>query len=848
MASSSKAPPGGKPRKASASKASAGKGAASKGAASKAGAGKGGSRKGGSRGGSRGGALLRRAGRWLLLRLGALGLGACLGLAAVVGILYRQALADVDGLLDQPLWTTAGRVLSGPMEIWPGMVLDAEDLANDLQRAGYARVTRVRQPGDFQLSASGIDIMVPAASGPGWKVDKGEVLISFADGRVALAGGRRRVRLAPTELATIRGADNEERRPVPLARIPSPLVEAVLAMEDARFREHEGLDPLGIARALLVNAWAGGTVQGGSTLTQQLVKNLFLSQERTYERKAREALLAVAMEQRRSKDQILELYLNDIYLGQAGGAAICGVDQAARAYFGKPAERLDLGESATLAGMISAPNRYSPLKHPEAALERRDLALHRMVETGALSAEQAEAELARPLQVHALSGGRRAPWAVDASIDQVEATLGEGTVAAQGLTVHTTINPALQRLAEQAVAAGAAQLDQDHPGSAGAEIALIAVRVKDGAIVALVGGRDYGESQYDRALSARRQIGSTVKPLTWLFAFDADPELSPASVVDDAPIERTVDGKRWAPTNYDHAFLGPVSLREALVDSRNVPAVLVSEKVGLPRLQQQWQAAGLSTATDWPSAALGAFGATPEELAGAYTVFPRGGSVVTPFLVRGATGPAGASLVPAPKTGAKTLTNAASAFLAADILRQVITRGTGRGAARYGVSGPVGGKTGTTDDGRDAWFVGTTDELAVAVWVGFDRDRALGLTGAQAALPTWARFVAGSGTMDGRVAVPEGLVQVEVCAETGAPPCLLQRCDEKVSDWFRDGHEPRCGQPEVQGERPGLFERLRLQLRGEDAAPPAEPDPSEEGEGTEDGAGGRRRGPWRRKR
>ena len=706
------------------------------------------------------------------------------------------------------------------------MTLDEEDFANDLQRAGYARVPQARQSGDFQVGPDSVDVMVPAASGPGWKVPKGEVIISFADGRVALAGGRRLVRLAPTELATIRGADNEERRPVPLAEIPSPLVEAVLAMEDARFREHEGLDPLGIARALLVNAWAGGTVQGGSTLTQQLVKNLFLSQERTYQRKAQEALLAVAMERRRTKDQILELYLNEIYLGQVGGAAICGVDQAARAYFGKPVDRLDTGEAATIAGMISAPNRYSPLRHPEAALQRRDLALERMVETGALSAEQADAQRARPLQVHALTEGRRAPWAVDAAIDQVEADLGEGSIAGQGLTVQTTINPALQRLAEQVVATSSAALDAAHPRAAGAEIALIAVRVEDGAIVALVGGRDYGASQYDRALSGRRQVGSTVKPLTWLYAFDEDLDLSPATVVNDEPIERMVDGKPWTPTNYDHDFVGPISLREALVDSRNVPAVLVSEKVGLARLQRGWQAAGLTTATDWPSAALGSFGATPEELAGAYTVFPRGGSVVRPFLVRGVANPDGSIVQPPPPVQTQDLVSPQAAFLAADILREVVTRGTGADASRYGIRGPVGGKTGTTDDSRDAWFVGYSDQLAVAVWVGFDRDRALGLTGAQAALPAWARFMAGSGTQRGDVIVPDGLVQRAVCRDTGAPPCLLQHCEDKVTDWFRTDHEPRCGDGEL--DRPGLLERLKRQLGGGDPdAKPAPPDDAE---------------------
>lgn len=793
---------------------------------------KGGGRKGGRRGGTR--RLLRDLGRWLALRLGALAVGALLGLAAVVGVLYRQALADVDALLEAPVWSESGRVLSGPIELWPGLVADRDEVAADLQRAGYARVPAAKQAGDFEVGEDRLKILAPAAEGPGWSVDKAEVVLTFADGRVALAGGKARVRLAPTELAGVRGPENEARRPVPLEEIPAHVVHAVLAMEDARFREHEGLDPLGIARALLVNAWSGQTVQGGSTLTQQLVKNLFLTQERSYERKAREALLAVALERRRSKDEILELYLNEIYLGQVGGASVCGLDQAARAYFGKPVQRLELGEAAALAGIISAPNRYSPLKHPEAALERRDLVLARMAEVGWLDPAQVQAERDRPLQVHALAAGRRAPWAVDAALGEVEEALGEGAVAARGLTVHTTINPALQRLAERAVAEAAAELDQAFPKAAGAELALVAVRVKDGAIVALVGGRDYAQSQFDRALVGRRQVGSTVKPLTWLFAFDSDPALSPATVVQDEPIERVVDGKRWSPGNYDGAWVGPISLREALVQSRNVPAVLLAERVGMRSLAARWKDAGLSTATDWPSAALGSFGATPVEVAGAYSAFPRGGSVVRPALVRGATDVGGAVLYEAPAAGSSRIAGAAATFLAADVMRQVITRGTGKKAGSYGVQGPVGGKTGTTDDGRDAWFAGFTDELAVVVWVGFDRDRALGLTGSQAALPAWARFVAASGTMDGRVTVPDGLAQVEVCASTGLPPC--GDCEQTTTDWFQAGHAPDkdCGLGRL-----GLLDKLREQLRG--GAGEEDPPATEEGEPSQEEGGKRRK-------
>ncbi|MCB9778019.1 MAG: PBP1A family penicillin-binding protein [Alphaproteobacteria bacterium] len=799
------------------------------------------------------GILLKQGARWLAIRLLALSVGVALGVAAVGGILYRQALSDVDGLLEQPVWTQSGRVLSAPMEIWPGLTLDAESLAGDLSRAGYARVATVDKPGDFSVHDGQVIVDVPAAAGPGWKVDAARVTVTFRDGRVALAGGKQRARFAPVELAGVRGPDNEARRPVGLDEIPDHVEDAVLAMEDARFREHEGLDPLGIVRALLVNAVAGRTVQGGSTLTQQTVKNLFLSSERSYERKAREAVLALALEQRRSKDQILELYLNEIYLGQAGSAGICGVDQAARAFFGKPASRLDLGEAATIAGVISAPNRYSPLRHPEAALERRDIALQRMAEVGFVTQAEADAAIAIPLQVHGTVGSRQAPWVVDAVVDEVEDAVGQGAIAGQGLEVVTTIQPALQRLAEQAVADAAAELDADHPDVAGAEIALVAVRVSDGAIVALVGGRDYGRSQFDRARAGRRQVGSTVKPLTWLFAFDTDDGIGPATVVQDEPLERVVDGKAWTPKNYDGQYKGPLSMRQALVESRNVPAVLVAERVGMGALAVHWRDAGLSTATDWPSAALGSFGATPVELASAYTAFPSGGVVAAPHLLLSAADPQGNAVVPPGKPMRRRVADEQAAFLAADVLRDVVARGTGKGAARYGVRGPVGGKTGTTDDGNDAWFAGFTDELAVAVWVGFDKGRALGLTGGRAALPAWARFVAASGTMDGTVTVPAGLERVEVCVETGAPPCggpLDAPCQEVTEDWFREGRAPACG-AEVGGGRLGLIERLRRKLGdgGGEAVPDQEAARGDAPEDDSQGDGGteKRKGLFRRR-
>ncbi len=493
----------------------------------------------------------------------------------------------------------------------------------------------------------------------------------------------KRATFRATELARLGGPEGESRHPVKLAQVPKSLVDAVLAVEDARFYEHEGIDPLGVLRAIVVNAFAGETRQGGSTLTQQLVKNLFLTQERSLSRKGKEAILALALEQRVSKDRILELYLNEIYLGQHGARSICGMDEAARTWFGKPVGRLELEESATLAGMVAGPNLYSPVRHADRAKERRDFVIDRMVEVGFLARPAGDAAKAKPLVVHASGAGRRAPWAVDLAFEKAEQQLGSGSVIGRGLEIDTTIAPALQRLAERTVASSLEDLVAKHPqlaaaeGKPGVEMALVAMRPSDGAVLALVGGHDYAETPFDRATHGKRQLGSTVKLLSALLAFEADPALSGASFFDDSPLELVVDGEVWAPTDYDGKYLGPISLRRAIADSRNIPAVLLAQHVGMDRLARGWKALGLSGATARPSSALGAFEATPLELAGAFTVFPGRGVVARPRIVAAIEDGKGSTLWSEEPVTTRVASTAAT-FLAADLGVEVIRFGHGR--------------------------------------------------------------------------------------------------------------------------------------------------------------------------
>ncbi len=752
-----------------------------KGAAKKAG--KGAKPKGRAKGGS----ALRRFGAWVgRVLLGAL-LGVLVGGGAVLAGLYRAALQDVDRVVAGPVWSSSGRVLSGPQVVWTGLAYSADELAEDLVAAGYVRASKIGKAGDFQVSEDAVMVSVPPAKGAGWSSSEGEVLVTFREGRVSSVSPKGRATFAPAELAAVRGSQNETRRSVPLAEIPDIVVKSVLAMEDSRFYDHEGVDPIGITRALVVNVVRGNTVQGGSTLTQQLAKNLFLSSDRTIERKAHEALLAVALERRLSKNEVLELYLNGVYLGQADGASVYGVDQAARAFFGKPVARLDVGEAATLGGIISAPNRYGPLQHPDKAQERRDIALSRLVDVGWLDPAAAAAAKKQPLVTSPAVTGRDAPWAVDAAVAALEESMGAGSVAARGVTVQTTIQPALQRLAERVVRESLAELDRTQPKAKGAEMALVAVRASDGAIVAMVGGRDYARSPFNRALVGRRQVGSTVKPLTAVFAFEEDEDLSPATVFDDSPIDRVEDGKPWHPKNYDGAFLGPIPLRKALTQSRNIPAILLSERVGMKSLEKRWKGLGLTGATAWKSSALGGFDATPAELAGAYTVFPTGGLWRRPLLVRHAADSDGEVLWSEEPVTARRA-SARAAWLTSTILEDVLVTGTGSSAPKYGATGAVAGKSGTTDNTRDAWFAGYSRDLVVVVWVGFDKGRDLGLSGGQAALPAWARFMAGTGTLSGSFQPPADVERATVCEASRLPN--RPACPATATEWFSRGHVP----------------------------------------------------------
>jgi penicillin-binding protein 1B len=706
----------------------------------------------------------RGIGRWLLIETSVVLAGLVIGLAVASLVLWQRAERDVQAWLDQPPVGHLTWVMSAPMQLEVGQPLDLRDLAQDLLSAGFE--ASEGDPVERQFSVRGDEIRVRVPRHDAANLTSGPVKIVVRDGRIA-ATQPTDVALPPTVLARLGDLDRA-RDPVALSAMGPYTGNAVMAMEDARFRQHIGIDPIGLARAAWHNVRRTDSLHGGSTLTQQLAKNLFLTQDRTARRKVREIFGAVALERRFSKDELLALYLNEVYLGQSGGVPIVGVEQAARAWFGRSAANLTLGQAAVIAGVISAPNAYSPTRHPERAWRRAELTLDRMQTLGWVPADAVARARTDGLLLSGvvIGGARLAPWAVDAAMEQAERALPEGDLKRGHLRIHTTIQPHLQRAAERAVADGLTDLAQAHPKATDAQAALVAVRATDGAIVAIVGGRNYEESPYDRASQARREIGSTVKPLTLVAALDADRSLHPASKVVDEPIIRKIDGKPWTPKNADGQHLGPITLRAAVEQSRNIPAIKMAEHVGPQALQRFLRRAGLDGATNLPSAALGAFPATPLQIAGAYTVFPNGGTVVAPTLVTQLQDAEGRTLLsfPAPRDA---IASARACAMSTSVLQGTVTHGTARRAANYGISGEVGAKTGTTNEGRDAWFAGVTPRYSIVAWVGRDRGAPLGLGGAQAALPIWARFVANGGVAGGAFTLPDGLSREPVCRDSG---------------------------------------------------------------------------------
>ncbi|MCR4402829.1 MAG: penicillin-binding protein 1A [Firmicutes bacterium] len=589
---------------------------------------------------------------------------------------------------------------------------------------------------------------------------------------------------------------------VPLRDIPVTLQNAVISIEDHNFRHHHGVNFTAMLRALLVDLREGKIVQGGSTITQQLAKNAFLTQERTFTRKIQEFIYAIQLERAYTKDQILELYLNEVYYFP--GQAVYGVEAAAQGYFGKHVRDLNLAESALLAGLIRNSQLYSPTKNPDAARARRALVLSRMAEFGYISHEEAEAANKAPLGViEKRSSKEVAPYFVDYVRAHLLERYGQETVYKGGLRVYTTLDLRLQEIAEKALLSNLPQGKPDAKGLMQPQGAMVVLDAREGYIRAMVGGR--GNDEFNRAVQSYRQPGSAFKPFVYTAAIQAG--YTPATLLDDSPVEYSLPGQKepWAPVNNDEKFRGPVSLREALENSINVASVKLLDQVGIENAIKMAKAMGITSLVESGrrndmtlALVLGGLtkGVTPLEMAAAYAVFPNQGIRAEPTCILRVEDPDGNVLER--NTPAKTVVlNEQTAYIMTDMMRGVITRGTGKAAQ---IGRPAAGKTGTTSDYTNAWFVGFTPDLVACVWIGNDEQQkpmvygGVRIGSARAAM-IWGAFMkeALKDLPPAEFPVPSGVVFTRICTESGM--LATASCPKPATEVFIPGTEPKdyCG-------------------------------------------------------
>lgn len=597
-------------------------------------------------------------------------------------------------------------------------------------------------------------------------------------------------------LAALYGAEWRVAEPVVLADLPSHVPNAFLAAEDIRFRRHPGIDPIGIGRAAFTNIAAGGVAEGGSTLTQQLAKMRFLSNERTWTRKTLEAGLAVMIELRLSKDEILEAYLNEVYLGHRDGREVRGLGEGARVYFGKTPAKLTVAEAAMMAGMIRAPNRDNPDDRLRIARQRRDAVLGVMKRRKWISDDQENR--ARRASAKFDPGSRRLrphPYLLAAIRQELVDRIGERKLHRGGVRIHTAVDQEMQVAAERAVRTGTQRLRASHSWlrrRKPLQAALLSVDPATGGVRALVGGSDFKRSQFDRTRRMRRQPGSAAKPFTYAAAIESR-TVTPSTAVDDSPLQvRLASNRTWEPKNYDQQFRGPVTVREAFEKSLNVPAVRVATSVGVGRVRETLQSVGFGDdLSQTPAIALGVDDVTMRELVAAYSVFPNLGSRTDPHIIVKVTDRGGDELYSHEARRIESM-DPAVAYVIHTLMRGVVVKGTAASLNASGL-GYVAGKTGTTSNYRDAWFVGYTQDLLTAVWVGFDDGNPLRISSGQAAIPIWAAFMTKVPHSEAQPRAPRGVTIMEVEAFTGR---LWQPgCGPAVSEVFLTGTEPRenCG-------------------------------------------------------
>ncbi len=775
-----------------------------------------------------------RAVRSLFSLIFSLALGGLLLVAFGLGIYMLYLDAVIRAEFDQKRWAMPAKVYARPLELFEGMALGADGIAQELRLLGYRDVNCPVEPTP-PPAESGKRILrrkpkppppeacVPPPGGGETPTKSGsyarhgetfEVVtrdFTFWDSaepvrkvRLVFAGnilvdltsldGQEKpglLRLDPPEIAGIYPSHYEDRILLKGKDLPPALVDTLLAIEDRSFFEHAGVNPKGIFRAMVANLRAGRTVQGGSTLTQQLVKSLFLSNERTLKRKINEALMAILIDSRYGKDEILEAYANAIYLGQDGSRAIHGFGLASQFYFGVPLEDLELHQIALLVAIVKGPSQYDPRKHPDRAKERRSLVLDVMVEQNLISAEDAAVADEMPLDVtpKAASGITGYPAFLELVQRQLRQYYKPEDLVTEGLRVFTTLDPRVQATAENTLANSLTPLERSQPKARPLQGAAIVVDTQTGEILAMVGDREPKAIGFNRALDAKRLVGSLLKPVVYLTALEQPDRYTLTTLINDSPLVHTSGGRRWSPANYDKRYHGRVTLRDALARSYNVPAVRVGLDVDVINVVKMLRRLGLDRdLKPYPSLLLGGVDMTPFEITQVYQGIASGGFRIPLRAIREVTNATGQSLQHYALDVEKAV-DPGPAYLVTNAMQQVVKAGTASAMkSKLSPDLNIAGKTGTTDDYRDSWFAGFSGDRLAVVWVGRDDNKPTGLSGASGALRVWMDLMAGMKLEPIDAPPPAGVEEVWVDPRSGLR--LGQGCRRGQQVPFLAGSEP----------------------------------------------------------
>lgn len=630
----------------------------------------------------------------------------------------------------------------------PGENITIQELRNELDVLNYRKVSQPRYPGEYSSSSTRIELIRrPFEFADGPEPDR-HVMLHFSDSglqriqSLESRGDLGYLRLEPKMLGMLEKDQDEQRLFLRRDQFPEILVDALLATEDRDFYQHDGVSPLAIARAMVANIKAGRTVQGGSTLTQQLAKNLFLTRDKTLWRKVREAYIALILDYRYSKDRILEAYLNEVYLGQSGGEAIHGFGLASRYYFGQPIQELRIDQLAMLVGMVKGPSYYNPIRYPERTKERRDLVLRLLMQQNMLTSEQYEQAVSRSLDTQSKPriASRQPAYFQQLSIELKE-KVGERFKAETGLRVFTSLDPVSQSKMEQAIAKKIPELAKR--GGKELEAAAVAVDRHSGEIRAMVGGKRVGYEGFNRALNASRPIGSLVKPAIYLTALEQPEKYNLGTTLHDTPLSlKSSKGNVWTPRNYDRKYRGDVPLYIALAKSLNVPTVRLGMALGIPEVSDTLERLGVNKdeIRPVPSMFLGSFSLTPFEVAQMYQTLTNSGKRAKLTALRSVMDMEGNVLYQSLPRSSRAVDEQA-AWLTTYAMKQGVAQGTGRFLQSQFGWAALAGKTGTSNDNRDSWFVGVDGREVTTIWLGRDDNKPVHLTGSSGALRVYAEYL-----------------------------------------------------------------------------------------------------------